>query len=84
MGRKNIPGNPDSKSSEPGQGGFLNRRKFFKFLGGGLAVVFVSQDFMTLSSPVDPLNTPSNIPVDQIGAWIHIGENGIISVLPER
>lgn len=58
------------------QTGVLNRRKFFKLLGGGLAVVFVSSDLLALASN----NVPQAIPVDQISSWVHISENGIITV----
>ncbi|WP_139377392.1 xanthine dehydrogenase family protein molybdopterin-binding subunit [Daejeonella lutea] len=61
--------------SDPGQN-YLNRRKFFKLLGGGLAVVFVSNDLLSLASN----RTFIPIPENQIGAWVHVGEDGIITV----
>lgn len=56
----------------------LNRRKFFKMLGSGLAVVFVFQDFSTLAG--EPVTKSSVLPTNQVGAWIHIGKDGTISV----
>lgn len=58
------------------QCGFLNRRKFFKLLGGGLAVIFVSDELLSIASDRSALLIPEN----QIGAWVHIGEDGIVSV----
>jgi nicotinate dehydrogenase subunit B len=56
--------------------GYLNRRKFFKLLGGGIAVMFVSTDLLAFAS-----GTPAAaIPENQIGAWVHIGENGTVQV----
>lgn len=58
------------------QYGYLNRRKFFKIFGGGLAVIFVSDDLLSIAA-----DSPSvRIPEHQIGAWVHIGEDGVVSV----
>ena len=57
----------------------LDRRKFFKLFGGGLAVAFVLQDLVSFAGEsVEP--GTSLVPVSQVGAWIHIGEDGIVSV----
>ncbi len=68
--------NLSTASEEGTQWNFLNRRKFFKILGGGLAVLFVSDDLLSFASP--NLNSP--IPENQIGAWVHIGADGIVTV----
>ncbi|CAN5234087.1 xanthine dehydrogenase family protein molybdopterin-binding subunit [soil metagenome] len=58
---------------------YLDRRKFFKVLGSGLAVAFVFQDVLLAEAGASA--TESNlIPEDQIGAWIHIKEDGSINV----
>lgn len=55
---------------------YLNRRKFFKILGGGLAVVFVSDDLLSFAAK----GKARPIPESQIGAWVHIGIDGIVNV----
>jgi nicotinate dehydrogenase subunit B len=55
----------------------VDRRKFFKLLGGGLAVVFVFEDVFALAA-TDDFTGP--VPEGQVGAWIHIGADGIVSV----
>ena len=57
----------------------LDRRKFFKLLGGGLAVAFVLHDMLSLAG--ETFSTDDN-PLDtgQVNAWIHIGEDGTVSV----
>jgi isoquinoline 1-oxidoreductase len=57
----------------------LNRRKFFKIFGSGLAVAFVSRDIFSFAEESVPPGS-SLIPTDQVGAWIHIGEDGVVSV----
>lgn len=57
------------------QTGILNRRKFFKLLGGGLAVIFVSDELISFASDT----TAIQIPESQIGAWVHIGDDGIVT-----
>ncbi len=57
-------------------GNNLNRRKFFKLLGGGLAVIFVSDDLLSFAAG----RTAIPIPESQIGAWVHISEDGMVSV----
>lgn len=57
----------------------LDRRKFFKLFGGGLAVAFVLHDLFSFAGE----NAASGkvvLPVNQVGAWIHIGEDGTVSV----
>lgn len=57
----------------------MDRRKFFRLFGGGLAVVFLLQDVLAFAegmvhSPVE------RVPAGQVGAWIHIAEDGTINV----
>jgi nicotinate dehydrogenase subunit B len=57
----------------------MDRRKFFRLFGGGLAVVFVFQDVLTFAEgTVGSLVEP--VPAGQVGAWIHITEDGTINV----
>ncbi|MEJ7769271.1 MAG: molybdopterin cofactor-binding domain-containing protein [Chitinophagaceae bacterium] len=56
----------------------LNRRKFFKLAGSGLAVVFVLQDLLSIAGSTNTSTTV--LPASQVGAWLHIGEDGIVSV----
>jgi nicotinate dehydrogenase subunit B len=58
----------------------LNRRRFFKILGSGLAVAFVVGDAFALPAPGAPAADAAALPTDQVGAWIHIGEDGSVSV----
>lgn len=67
-----LPPNPEHQFA-------LDRRKFFKLFGGGLAVAFVLHDLLSFAGEtVTP--EPSIVPASQVGAWIHIGENGKVSV----
>ena len=65
-----------NQSGKTAQDGYLNRRKFFKILGGGLAVIFVSDDLLSIAAE----RPARRIPENQIGAWVHIGEDGVVSV----
>jgi nicotinate dehydrogenase subunit B len=56
----------------------LNRRRFFKVLGSGLAVAFVFRDI--LASPGPEAAAAAPVPTDQIGAWLHIGQDGTVQV----
>lgn len=50
----------------------INRRDFIKVLGSGILVTFSFDN--VLSSPLMP------VPEDQLSSWIHVGENGYITV----
>ncbi len=58
----------------------LGRREFFKIMGGGIAVFLVlreghgAQESGRRSFPIEE-NLPKNI-----GAWLHIGEYGVVTV----
>ena len=51
----------------------MNRRSFFEILGSGIAVTFLASNSLgqTLTDTV---------PEGQVGAWIHIGENGMVTI----
>jgi isoquinoline 1-oxidoreductase len=57
----------------------LDRRKFLKLAGGGLVVAFVSRDFLSFAGEWPPQGSPT-VPVSEVGAWLHIGEDGLVSV----
>ena len=59
---------------EPAYKFTVKRREFFKILGGGIAVTFVA------SKSIASVLTEEKQPEDQIGAWIHIGENGNVTI----
>src|SRR5215210_3046751 len=71
--------NHDDLQSKPVVKFQLNRRKFFKIFGSGLAVTFVSRDIFSFAEEFVPPGS-SLVPTDQVGAWIHIGQDGIVSV----
>jgi nicotinate dehydrogenase subunit B len=58
---------------------WLDRRKFFQLFGGGIAVAFLLQDMLSIAGEIAPSEV-SRVPADQVGAWIHIGEDGIVKV----
>jgi len=57
----------------------LDRRKFLKLTGGGLVVAFVLQDIFSVEGET-LFHEPSPVPVSGVGAWIHIGEDGKVTV----
>jgi len=53
----------------------ISRRTFFNVLGSGVAVAF------TISKSIASAITDEEAtPEDQVSAWIHVGENGIVTV----
>src|SRR6185369_8666734 len=56
----------------------LDRRKFFKLSGGGLVVAFVLHDLISTGNNNIPPADESQ--ADDVDAWIHIGEDGTVSV----
>ena len=70
-GEPELPAKPDVHFG-------LDRRKFFKLFGGGLAVAFVVHDLFSFAGE----SATGEGPVDtkQASAWIHIGEDGTVSV----
>jgi isoquinoline 1-oxidoreductase len=57
----------------------FDRRKFFQLFGGGLAVAFVLNDLLAFAGETAELNNGA-IDTGQVNAWIHIGEDGTVSV----
>ena len=58
----------------------INRRQFFKRLGGGLAVILVLKDASVLANADEKYLSFDKVPTDQIGAWLHIGEDNTITI----
>jgi isoquinoline 1-oxidoreductase len=52
----------------------MNRRTFFGALGSGVAIAF------TMSNSLGAALEGGPAPEDQLGAWIHIGENGRVTI----
>jgi nicotinate dehydrogenase subunit B len=57
----------------------LDRRKFFKFLGAGILIVGVLRNAHGLQESGAVRRTDESLP-KEIGAWLHLGENGIVTV----
>lgn len=53
----------------------MNRRKFFQAMGSGLAIAFTAY-----RSVAGELTDAFKVPEEQIGAWIHIGEKGNVTI----
>jgi nicotinate dehydrogenase subunit B len=53
----------------------MNRRRFFQVMGSGLAIAFT-----TYHSAAGILTDELKAPEDQVGAWIHVGENGNVTI----
>lgn len=60
--------------AEPAYKFSMDRRTFFQLVGSGLAVTFSLGNGLA-SSLVNPLP-----PEDQLAAWIHIGEDGVVKI----
>lgn len=63
----------------------ITRRNFFKLLGGGVAVALTYSDLYAFAGPLEAGKEPFQAgayPADEgtIAAWIHIQENGAVSV----
>ena len=80
MDNNNTPANQQTIQQQPEEPtrSLPGRRKFFKLLGSGLAVAFVFHDLVPLAGK--PLSPPATLPASQVGAWIHIGQDGIVNV----
>jgi isoquinoline 1-oxidoreductase len=68
----------DELPSKPAIQFALDRRKFFQLFGGGLAVAFVLQDLFSFAgeTSLDKEEADTN----EVAAWIHIGEDGTVTV----
>src|SRR5258706_14010572 len=69
----------DELPSKPGHHFVFDRRKFLKLAGGGLVVAFVLHDLLSFAGETLP-HESSPVPAGEVGAWIHIGEDGKVSV----
>ena len=69
----------DELPPKPGHHFAFDRRKFLKLTGGGLVVAFVLHDLFSFAGETLPPES-SPVPGSQVGAWIHIGEDGTVSV----
>ena len=57
----------------------MDRRKFLQLTGGGLVVVFALRDFLSPEDNITVAET-GDVPVTEVGAWIHIGKDGKVTV----
>jgi nicotinate dehydrogenase subunit B len=57
----------------------LARRDFFKLLGAGIAVFAVATDLLAQETAPSPHGFHNEELPNEIGAWLHIGENGIVT-----
>src|SRR5579871_4793007 len=58
----------------------LERRDFFKFLGGGLLFLLVFDDSATAQESGRARGRGGEALPQDIAAWLHIGENGAVTV----
>jgi len=63
-------------------GNGTTRREFIKTLGGGLVVVLVTKSAFAWGRPGagDAAVSETEEPPEEIGAWLHIGEDGAVTV----
>jgi nicotinate dehydrogenase subunit B len=57
-----------------------DRREFFKILGSGLAIFCAIQDAPAAQESGTAKRSNSEAPPNNIGAWLHIGEDGVVTV----
>jgi isoquinoline 1-oxidoreductase len=57
----------------------VDRREFFKFLGAGILIVGVLKNAHALQESGAVRRTDESFP-KEIGAWLHLGENGAVTV----
>ncbi|MBZ5541514.1 MAG: molybdopterin-dependent oxidoreductase [Acidobacteriia bacterium] len=57
----------------------IDRREWFKFLGAGLLVVCVSKNLRAAQETGGKQPMGEALP-KEIGAWLHLGENGVVTV----
>ncbi|WP_161890747.1 xanthine dehydrogenase family protein molybdopterin-binding subunit [Pontibacter russatus] len=57
-----------------------SRRRFFKLLGGGIAVTFVLQDAFALVADSEEAGATGKATADAVEAWLHIGEDNAVTV----
>jgi isoquinoline 1-oxidoreductase len=64
----------------PASGSDLSRRAFFKVLGGGVVVVFLFGDAVALQRRGSGRRRFGQPLPQEIGAWLHIAEDGAVTV----
>src|SRR6266496_1038091 len=69
----------DELPYKPGHHFAFDRRKFLKLTGRGLVVAFVFHDLFSFAGKTF-LSKTSSVPASEVGAWIHIGEDGKVTV----
>lgn len=52
----------------------MNRRRFFQVMGSGLAIAFST--YRSVAGELAAIKVPE----DQVGAWIHVGEHGNVTI----
>jgi len=57
----------------------VDRREFFKFLGAGILIVGMQKNAHALQESGTGKRPDKSLP-QEIGAWLHIGENGAVTV----
>ncbi len=68
----------EEQPSKPAYHFNLDRRRFFKMTGGGLIVAYVLTDIMSFDSKANV--EVQTVPPEGVDTWIHIGEDGKITV----
>ena len=58
----------------------IDRREWFKFLGAGLLVVCVMKNLNAAQESGSAKRPTGEALPTEIGAWLHLGENGVVSV----
>ena len=58
----------------------VDRREFFKFLGAGVLVVAVLRDAHAFQESGAAKRSSGESLPEEIGAWLHFGENGVATV----
>jgi nicotinate dehydrogenase subunit B len=58
----------------------IDRREWFKFLGAGLLVVCVMKNLNAAQESGGAKRPTGEALPKEIGAWLHLGENGVVSV----
>ncbi len=57
----------------------MHRRDFFKTLGGGILIAFTVKDALAVQESGGARREPQGSLPKEIGAWLHIGEDGAVT-----
>src|SRR5205823_15121689 len=81
-GAEMIPFEPEryELQSGPAYSFDLGRRDFFKMLGGGIVIVSIISDALAQESGGGRGRAAGQRAPQEIGAWLHIGEDGAVTV----